>query len=205
IESSFSRSEAGKVIERRQYPFRMHGPGCSLASGSKFDSLRVWSGRVPGTGTQQGRLTRAHNGRSALSHHLDDVTRLHHEEVAESDFAAPLSMSYTVYCVAYSSLPHDHHTIFVETCEEDPETGCLFHVSSDIQNGMFFKNKSVRKPDESVSFISKEWNDTIVPITWEQQDTKMPEGKGTCVGNKYNNNNEEKGRKLTTEIMKHLY
>nr|KMM69071.1 hypothetical protein CPAG_05394 [Coccidioides posadasii RMSCC 3488] len=65
-------------------------------------------------------------------------------------------MSYTVYRVAYSGLPRDHHTIFVETCEEGPETGRLFHVSGDIQNGMFFENKPVRKPDESATFISKE-------------------------------------------------
>ncbi|OAX83019.1 hypothetical protein ACJ72_02620 [Emergomyces africanus] len=94
-ESSVDRQfvQAGKIIERRQYLFWMHGPGCSLAIGSKFGSLRVWSGRVPGTGAQQGRLTRAHNGRSALKAitklpHQDDVTRLHHEEVAELDFAA---------------------------------------------------------------------------------------------------------------------
>ncbi|PGG97888.1 hypothetical protein AJ79_09060 [Helicocarpus griseus UAMH5409] len=65
-------------------------------------------------------------------------------------------MSYTVYRVAYSGLPRDHHTIFVETCEEGPETGRLFHVSGDIQNGMFFENKPVRKPDESATFVSKE-------------------------------------------------
>ncbi|OJD22910.1 hypothetical protein ACJ73_05736 [Blastomyces percursus] len=69
----------------------MHAPGCSLASGSKFNWLLVWSGRVPGTGAQQGRLTRAHDGRSALSHHLDDVTRLHHAPPPGSYAAVPES------------------------------------------------------------------------------------------------------------------
>jgi hypothetical protein len=43
-----------------------------------------------------------YNGRSALGHHYSsDVTRLHHEEVAESDFAA-LYIYMCVYIILYT-------------------------------------------------------------------------------------------------------
>jgi hypothetical protein len=60
----------------------MFGVECSLSSSGRR-GIRVHpAGMVGSQGT--------HIGRSALGHHhLDGVTRLHHEEVAESDFAAP--------------------------------------------------------------------------------------------------------------------
>ena len=70
-EDSSGKPIAEAVVERRQY-LSVRGCCCSLASGSKLALF----------------LANAHGSRSALSHHLDDVTRLHHEEVAESDFAA---------------------------------------------------------------------------------------------------------------------
>ncbi|KJF60048.1 uncharacterized protein CIMG_12709 [Coccidioides immitis RS] len=65
-------------------------------------------------------------------------------------------MAYAVYHVAYSGLPRDHHTIFVETGGDGPETGHIFHVMGDIQTGMTFENKPAKKPDESATFVSKE-------------------------------------------------
>jgi hypothetical protein len=54
----------------------------SVRSSSGRRGIRVHPPRMAGS---QG----THNGRSALGHHhLGNVTRLHHEEVAESDFAA---------------------------------------------------------------------------------------------------------------------
>ncbi|EQL36716.1 hypothetical protein BDFG_01686 [Blastomyces dermatitidis ATCC 26199] len=61
------------------------------------------------------------------------------------------SMSYAVYRVANLGAPRNHHTIFVETSEDGPETGCLFHVKGDIQNGMSFEDKTIRKPDALIS------------------------------------------------------
>ncbi|KAJ5343372.1 uncharacterized protein N7506_003196 [Penicillium brevicompactum] len=64
-------------------------------------------------------------------------------------------MSYTVYRVSYAGLPRDHHAIFVEM--NNDQSGHLFQVTGDIQNGMKHNDKPAKKPEESGTYQSKEF------------------------------------------------
>jgi hypothetical protein len=68
-------------------------------------------------------------------------------------------MSYTVYKVSYIGAPRDHHTIFVQTNADG--TGHIFQVTGDIQNGMVHGHKPGRKPEDSASFVKKEYIGTV--------------------------------------------
>ncbi|SMQ49395.1 unnamed protein product [Zymoseptoria tritici ST99CH_3D7] len=59
------------------------------------------------------------------------------------------AMSYKVYRVAYAGMPRDHHAINVE--QNDDESGWLFQVTGDIQNGMSHDDKAAKKTDEPAS------------------------------------------------------
>lgn len=63
-------------------------------------------------------------------------------------------MSYQVYRILYTSLPRNHHGVFVE-CNTD-QSGQLFHVTGSIHDGMRYEVKQARKPEESRQFHSKE-------------------------------------------------
>jgi hypothetical protein len=63
-------------------------------------------------------------------------------------------MSYTVYRVSYAGLPRDHHAIFVEM--NNDQSGHVFQVTGDIQNGMKHNDKPAKKPEESGTYQSKE-------------------------------------------------
>ncbi|KAH8884176.1 hypothetical protein GQ53DRAFT_830100 [Thozetella sp. PMI_491] len=61
---------------------------------------------------------------------------------------------YPVYLVEYLGAPRNHHAIFVETRTD--ESGELFHVKGDIQNGMSYEAKPMsKKPEMSATFVSK--------------------------------------------------
>ena len=62
-------------------------------------------------------------------------------------------MSYKVYLVSYQGLPREHHAIFFET--EEDESGFIFQVSGNIQEGMKHDHKRAKKPESSASFVSK--------------------------------------------------
>lgn len=62
-------------------------------------------------------------------------------------------MSYNVYLVAYQGFPRDHHAIFFET--EADKSGTIYQVTGDIQKGMQLEHKMAKRPEESVSFVSK--------------------------------------------------
>ena len=62
-------------------------------------------------------------------------------------------MSYNVYRVSYAGLPRDHHAIFVEM--NNDQSGWLFQVTGDIQNGMKHNDKPAKKPEESGTYQSK--------------------------------------------------
>lgn len=68
-------------------------------------------------------------------------------------------MSYKVYKVSYLGGQRDHHSIFVET--ESDGSGVIFQVTGDIQNGMRYESKSAKKPEDSHSFVSKEYLGTV--------------------------------------------
>ncbi|KAI9930081.1 hypothetical protein ASPWEDRAFT_35347 [Aspergillus wentii DTO 134E9] len=70
-------------------------------------------------------------------------------------------MSYSVYRVAESGLPRDHHLIFVETHEQGPQTGHLYNVIGEIQNGMIFEHRAAEEPEKSPVFFSKEEIGTV--------------------------------------------
>lgn len=63
-------------------------------------------------------------------------------------------MSYNVYRVSYAGLPRDHQAIFVET--NDDQSGHVFQVTGDIQNGMTHNDKPAKKPEDSASYQSKQ-------------------------------------------------
>lgn len=62
-------------------------------------------------------------------------------------------MSCNAYRVAYAGLPRDHHAIFVQT--NDDQSGKLFQVVGDIQNGMTHGHKDAKKPEESATYQEK--------------------------------------------------
>jgi hypothetical protein len=62
-------------------------------------------------------------------------------------------MSYNVYRVAYAGLPRDHHAIFVEM--NDDQSGHIFQVVGDIQNGMTHGHKPGKRPEESATYQGK--------------------------------------------------
>jgi hypothetical protein len=68
-------------------------------------------------------------------------------------------MSYNVYRVTYAGFPCDHHAIFVEMNSD--QSGWLFQVTGDIQNGMKHNDKPARKPEESGAYQSKTAIETV--------------------------------------------
>lgn len=58
--------------------------------------------------------------------------------------------------MAESGLPRDHHAIFVETYENGPSTGHLYHVKGNIQEGMIFEHRAEQPPEEIPGFCGKE-------------------------------------------------
>lgn len=64
-------------------------------------------------------------------------------------------MSYNVYRVSYAGLPRDHHAIFVEV--NNDQSGHIFQVTGDIQNGMRHDDKPAKKPEESATYQGKEY------------------------------------------------
>lgn len=70
-------------------------------------------------------------------------------------------MSYPVYRVLESGLPRDHHAIFIETHEDGPKTGHLFHVKGTIQSGMIFEDRVEGEPENLPAFFSKEKLGTV--------------------------------------------
>lgn len=63
-------------------------------------------------------------------------------------------MSFNVYRVSYAGLPRDHHAIFVE--KNHDQSGHVFQVTGDIQNGMKHEDKPAKKPEDSATYQSKE-------------------------------------------------
>lgn len=49
--------------------------------------------------------------------------------------------TYTVYRATETGIPFDHQTIFVETHENGPNSGHIYHVKGTIQNGMDFEHR----------------------------------------------------------------
>ncbi|UDD62420.1 hypothetical protein AFCA_009736 [Aspergillus flavus] len=64
--------------------------------------------------------------------------------------------TYSVYLMAESGLPRDHHAIFVETYENGPSTGHLYHVKGNIQEGMISEHRAEQPPEEIPGFCGKE-------------------------------------------------
>lgn len=64
-------------------------------------------------------------------------------------------MSYAVYLIIETSIPLDHHALFVETNEAGPQTGHVYNVKGDIQNGMVYEEKTTEEPEKSPVFAEK--------------------------------------------------
>lgn len=75
-------------------------------------------------------------------------------------------MSYNVYRVASVGFPRDHHSIFVET--QDDQSGWIFEVVGNIQNGMIHRDTEAKKPELSVTFQEKVLIGKIVAANFHQ-------------------------------------
>lgn len=75
-------------------------------------------------------------------------------------------MSYRVFRVADAGSPRDHHAIFVETAKEGLRTGYVFQVVGNIQNGMTHDYKQAPRPEESASFVSKDYLGTVTTANY---------------------------------------
>lgn len=64
-------------------------------------------------------------------------------------------MSYEVYLTIETSLPRHHHALFVETHEVGSQTGHVYNVQGDIQNGMVYEEKTTEEPEKSPVFAEK--------------------------------------------------
>ncbi|KAM0282465.1 hypothetical protein ACHAO9_010254 [Fusarium lateritium] len=61
---------------------------------------------------------------------------------------------YPVYLIESLGAPRNHHALFVQTNED--ESGSLFNVIGNIQNGMEFEAKKLsEKPELLQTFVSK--------------------------------------------------
>lgn len=68
-------------------------------------------------------------------------------------------MAYNVYKVSYIGAPRNHLVIFVE---KNPDgSGHIYQVAGDIQNGMSFAHKPGRKPEDSATYLGKEYIGTV--------------------------------------------
>ncbi len=68
-------------------------------------------------------------------------------------------MSYNVYLASYIGAPRNHQAIFVET--EPDNSGRVFQVKGDIQNGMTYESKPAKRPDDSATFVEKVFIGTV--------------------------------------------
>ena len=68
-------------------------------------------------------------------------------------------MSYNVYRVSYQGVPRDHQAIFIETNED--KSGFIYQVSGNIQSGMNHDHKRAKRPEDSASYVSKNYLGTI--------------------------------------------
>lgn len=65
-------------------------------------------------------------------------------------------MSYQAYLIIETGIPFDHHAIFIETHEIGPQSGHVFNVIGNIQNGMVYEEKSVKNPEDASALSRKE-------------------------------------------------
>lgn len=70
-------------------------------------------------------------------------------------------MFYTVYLTIETGIPRDHHALFVETHEAGPQTGHVYNVQGDIQNGMVYEAKTTEEPEKSPVLVEKKRIGTV--------------------------------------------
>ena len=70
-------------------------------------------------------------------------------------------MSYQVYLTIETGIPLDHHALFVETHEAGAQTGHVYNVQGEIQNGMVFEQETTEEPEESPTFADKKLIGTV--------------------------------------------
>lgn len=69
--------------------------------------------------------------------------------------------SYQVFRTIETGLPRDHHALFVETHEVGPNTGHVYNVQGEIQNGMTFEHDTTDVPEKSPMLAGKELIGTV--------------------------------------------
>lgn len=80
-------------------------------------------------------------------------------------------MSYSVYLVTYEGMPRDHHAIFFQTNAD--ESGFIYQVSGNIQQGMKHDHKRAKKPENSDSFVKQDY-------LGKTSHAKYPRVEGIC-------------------------
>lgn len=69
--------------------------------------------------------------------------------------------TYRVYRASEMGIPFNHQTIFVETHENGPKSGHIYHVKGSIQEGMIFEHRPEDEPEKSPMFDSKSLVGTV--------------------------------------------
>ncbi|KAK6350235.1 hypothetical protein TWF696_006471 [Orbilia brochopaga] len=80
-------------------------------------------------------------------------------------------MQYPVYRVEYLGNPVNHEAIFVQTNENGPRSGHLYHVIGSIQRGMMYEEKPARHPEDSEAYVSKHEIGSVSAIRYSRVDT----------------------------------
>lgn len=68
-------------------------------------------------------------------------------------------MSYSFYLAGSHGVPRNHHAILVNTNTDS--NGFAFQMTGDIQRDTVFDRKNTEEPNESASFVAKEYIGTI--------------------------------------------
>ncbi|KAI9891941.1 MAG: hypothetical protein M1814_002326 [Vezdaea aestivalis] len=80
-------------------------------------------------------------------------------------------MSYSIWWVEFVGADRTHKAIFLENADDGG--GVLHSVEGNILNGMIYRSKPFRRPEDSASFVSKEKLGTI-------SYTNIPKIEQTC-------------------------
>ncbi|PGH00010.1 hypothetical protein AJ80_09247 [Polytolypa hystricis UAMH7299] len=75
-------------------------------------------------------------------------------------------MSYHVYRVSSVGMPRDHHAIFVELNPD--QSGHIYQVTGNIQNGMVFEDKPGIPPEKDPTFSGKSLIGTVLISDYER-------------------------------------
>ena len=109
-----------------------------------------------GTSTQRGTKSSSHSpSPPRAKSHSPSPTPSNPKAKSKSPSPEPAT-TYQVFLVEYlGNGERTHHSIFVETNEDGPRTGHIYHVEGTILTGMRYVSKRAKQPESSASFSTK--------------------------------------------------